>query len=64
VGNKSLPEAGQVVDHRAHPLSQRTASKTELSIKLKSKQETNKTLTAEGADETQSAPEKGGWAKN
>jgi hypothetical protein len=30
VGNKPLPEAGQVVDHKDHPLSQRAVSKTEL----------------------------------
>jgi hypothetical protein len=30
VGNKPLPEAGQVVDHRANLLSQRAASKTKL----------------------------------
>jgi hypothetical protein len=49
------------VDHIAHLLSQRTASKTELPHKTE-KQTTNcnKTQTVEGVGRRQLAPEKGG----
>jgi hypothetical protein len=44
VGDKPLPEAGKVVDHRAYLLkaeiSQKAAPKTELPLKLKKKQQT------------------------
>jgi hypothetical protein len=36
--DKPLPEAGQVVDHRAHLLSQKAAPKVKLPRKLKNKQ--------------------------
>jgi hypothetical protein len=44
VGNKPLPKAGKVVDHRSHLLSQRAASKTKLPCKTE-KQTANWNLT-------------------
>jgi hypothetical protein len=62
VGNKPLPEAWKVVDHRADLLSQRAASKTELPCKTE-KRNCNKTQTADGVGGTQPVLEKGGGAK-
>jgi hypothetical protein len=61
VGEKPLPKAGQVVDHRADLLSQRTASKTKLPHKTE-KQAANcdKTWAAEGADGTLKMPQRKG----
>jgi hypothetical protein len=64
VGDKPLPEAGKVVDHRVHLLSQRAASKTEVPHKTeKQTGNLNKTWSAEEAGGTQPAPEKGDRAK-
>jgi hypothetical protein len=41
VGDKLIPEAGKEVDHRAHLLSQRAASKTELPHKTEKKKTAN-----------------------
>jgi hypothetical protein len=47
-GNKPLPEAGHVVDHRADLVNQRAASKIELSCRTeKQTANCNKTQTAE-----------------
>jgi hypothetical protein len=61
VGNKPLSEAGQVVDHRVHLLSQWATPKAKLSHKTE-KQTANhhNTLTAEGADGTLNLPQRKG----
>jgi hypothetical protein len=56
--NKPLPEAGQVVDHRDHLLSQWVAPKTELPCKTeKQTLKHHNTLTAEVADGTLTLPQ-------
>jgi hypothetical protein len=66
VGNKPLPEAGKVVDHRAHFLSQRAASKTKLPHRTEKQTENcNKTLIAEGVSGTLNLPQaKGAGQRN
>jgi hypothetical protein len=63
-GKKPFLKAGKVVGHRAHLLSQRTASKTKLPHKTEKQTAIcNKTGTTEGVDGTHPAPEEEGRAK-
>jgi hypothetical protein len=41
VDDKTIPEGGNVVDHKIHLLSQREASKTEISCKTEKKKKKN-----------------------
>jgi hypothetical protein len=61
MGDKPLPKAGQVVDHRTHLLSQKATSKTKLPHNTE-KQTSNchKTRTAEGADGILNLPQRKG----
>jgi hypothetical protein len=61
VGNKSLPEEGQVVNHRAHLLSLCATLKAKLPHKTE-KQTVNhhNILTIEGADRALNRPQRKG----
>jgi hypothetical protein len=64
VGNKPLPKAGKVVDHRTHLLRQKASSQTELPCSTEKQiVNCNKTQRAEGVGGTQHAPERGGRSK-
>jgi hypothetical protein len=59
VSDKPLPTAGQVLDHRAHLLSQRVASKAELPPKTEKQTVNSKQIwTVEGWGGTLNLPQK------